>query len=192
MNAPRAVLRVVVPIALLVGPLVGRAEAAIDSAFSPEWQSIGRLITFALLIGVLIVFLRKPIAGFFADRTAGIQAQLAEATRERDEALARLAEVEARMRGLDQELDDFRRQAEAGAAAEAELITRRTEEEAARLRHNVRQEIEGLTRQAVAELRRVSADRATELAEELVRREIGPADEDRMFAGFLEQVGGRS
>lgn len=152
-------------------------------------MTLGRLFNLALVIGVLIFAARKPLANFFAARTESIRQQLAEAQAARQEAEAKLAEEEARMSGLDEELQALKATAENEAQEEYARILREAGRDADKIIERARREIEGMTRAAQMELKSHVADLSVRLAEETIRREISDEDKGRIFARFVTRLG---
>jgi F0F1-type ATP synthase membrane subunit b/b' len=101
-----------------------------------------------------------------------------------------LAEVNARLARLDEETFALREQAAAEAAAERERIARTTEEEARKVREQAQREIESAGKAARLELRRYAAEQSTELAEELLRRDLRRDDDERLMRDYIEELGG--
>lgn len=153
-------------------------------------MTIGRFFNLALVIGVLVWVARKPLAAFYANRSATIREQLAEAQKARSEAETKLAEVEARMSRLDDELRAMKEAAEREGRQEFERLTAAAERDAQKAIDRARQEIEGMTRAAEIELKTHAAELAVQLAEERIRQEIGPEDRRRLFARFVTKIGG--
>jgi F-type H+-transporting ATPase subunit b len=153
------------------------------------WLDIGRLFNLALVAGVLIWVTRKPLAAFFAGRTEAIREQLAEAQRAREDAEAKLAEIESRMSRLDDELREIRDSAEKEARREYEKLVAAAGQDAEKAVERTRQEIESMTLAARQELRRHAAELSVRLAEETIRKEITGADHERLLAGFVSRLG---
>ncbi len=154
------------------------------------WLTIGRFFNLALVVGVLVWVARKPLAAFYASRSATIREQLAEAQKARIEAETKLAEVESRMSRLDDELRAMKEAAEKEGQEEFERLAAAAERDAQKVIDRARQEIEGMTRAAEIELKTHAAELAVQLAEERIRQEIGPEDRRRLFARFVTKIGG--
>ncbi|HXH06399.1 MAG TPA: hypothetical protein VNI83_07380, partial [Vicinamibacterales bacterium] len=75
------------------------------------WATVARLVNFGVLVGVLVYFLRAPVARYFAGRREAIAGALAAAAADRQRADALLAEVEARRRALPGEIEALRARA---------------------------------------------------------------------------------
>jgi F-type H+-transporting ATPase subunit b len=132
----------------------------------------------------------KPVSEALKSRKEQIRAQLLRAQEERDAALAQLAAVEARLKGLEKEVSAIREKAEAEAKAESERIRLATEAEVAKLKESSRREIEMAGKSAAVELRRFAAQQSIRMAEEIIRRDIKPEDELRLMRLPEQSLGG--
>lgn len=176
---------------LLLAPEAALCSEGGGDRWGP-WLTIGRLFNLALVIGVLVWIARKPLANFYASRTATIREQLAEAQKARQEAEAKLAEVETRMSQLDTELRAMKEAAEKEGQEEYARLNAAAERDAQKVIERARQEIEGMTRAAEIELKAHAAELAVQLAEERIRQEISSEDRDRLFTRFVTKIGGNS
>jgi F-type H+-transporting ATPase subunit b len=152
---------------------------------------IGKIFNVALVIGVLVWIGRKPLAEFFKNRTQSIREQLEEAQQARRDAEARLAEMQHRMRNLDEELKEIRSASEREARAEYERLVAEAERDAEKIVARARQEIDGMTRAAHLELKAHAAELSVRLAEEKIREVITDEDRARLFGQFVRQLGGK-
>lgn len=154
-----------------------------------------KFVNLALFIAGAVILHRvfgRPISEGLRARRESIKAELIRAREERDNALKQLAEVEARLSGLDAEIVTIRQRSKSEAEAERERINQATELELAKLRESARREIEGAGKAAVTELRQFASRQSLQLAEELIRREIKPEDEERLIRLRVEGLGGRT
>ena len=131
----------------------------------------------------------RPVREAFRARGEGIKQEIAQAQRERDEALAKLAEIEARFGNLDAELATIKEKAAAEAAAEKQRLNAAAEEEIAKIREQSKREIESAGKAARHELRRFAAGESVRLAEEILKREIGPDDDARLTSQTVREFG---
>jgi F-type H+-transporting ATPase subunit b len=153
------------------------------------WLSLGRLLNLLLVVFVLIWIARKPLSNFFASRSESIREQLAEAQKARADAEAKLAEVQARMSHLDEELKEIAGKAEADAKDEYAKLLGQAEQDAEKIVERARQEIEGMTRTGQQELRRHAAELSVQMAEEKIQNEISDADHKRLLDRFVAKLG---
>lgn len=155
----------------------------------PGWEA-WKFLNLFLFFGVLFYFLRRPLSESLVARRESIRRELMRAQEERNAALAKLEEVEARLARLDSEVESVRAQAQREAAEERERIARATEEEVRKLRDQAQREIESAGKVARQELRRYAAEQSTRLAEELIRRDMRAEDDARLMKDYVEELGG--
>lgn len=138
---------------------------------------LARAINVGVFFAILYFLLRKPVRQFFADRFQQIRARLERAAREKEEAKTRLATIEARLSQLDSEVAQIRQTARQEAAAETARLKAQTDAEAEKIRDTARREIEAAKQTALVELRQFAATNAVTRAEQIIRRELTPADD---------------
>lgn len=131
----------------------------------------------------------RPLSEALRNRGEGIKRELQRARAEKEEALAKLAEVEARIKDLDSEVAAIREQAKLEGEAERERIKLTTEAEMTKLKQQAQREIESAAKAAVQDLRRFTASESVRLAEESIRRDIKVEDDARLIGNNLEQLG---
>ena len=176
---------------LLPGPAIERAIAMVpvpaeesgwDLLFSMDfWLAFWNVLTFLTLLGVLAAFAWKPIMAALDAREAGIQKNIDEARKQREEAEALLASHR-------EQLSDARVQAQAliaeGRAAAETLrksLEEKAREESRNMLENARREIERERKAAVDSVRRESVDVAIAVASKLLGERLD-ADRDRRLA----------
>ncbi|HSR49885.1 MAG TPA: hypothetical protein VLV83_03595 [Acidobacteriota bacterium] len=154
------------------------------------WATIGRWFNLALVVVPLVILLRKPLGNYFASRRGAIQKEIEEAKQARQDAETKLAEVEQRMKALDQEVEQIRQQAQEEAEAERERLLREAREDGERIVAAAEREIGNLKRQARVELKEYASELALKMAEERIRRTMTEKDEadlvDRFFVRLAE------
>jgi F-type H+-transporting ATPase subunit b len=152
------------------------------------WLTIGRFFNLALVVVVLILVARKPLAAFCSGRSQAIQEQLEEAQKAQAEAEARLAEAGERMSRIESELRELKEAADKEAQEEYRRLVAAAEKDADKIIERARQEIEGMTRAAQGELKAHAASLAIQMAEDRIRSGITPADRERLFGNFVTEL----
>ena len=152
------------------------------------WKFIN--LAFFVLVIVYILTKKANIGEAFRTRREAIKRELARAQQERDDAVAKLKEVEERLARLDSEVVAIKENSKIEAAEERERIARSTETEIAKLSEQAQREIENAGKIAKKELRRYTAEQSVQLAETLIRREMQPEDEARLITRNIEELGG--
>jgi F-type H+-transporting ATPase subunit b len=163
-------------------------EAAGHGPGIPWADLLKQAVNFAILVGALLYFLKKPISSFLADRAGQLRKSIEDASRTRDEAAARLSAIEKRMAMLDGEIAEMNRKMEAEAEEEAKRIRETAQAEVERLRVQARFAADQEVKKARKELRQEAADLATRAAEEIVKKTITPGDQERLARENVEKI----
>ena len=156
------------------------------------WLNIGRVFNLGVMVLVLYWVASKPLKEFYAGRTQSIREQLSEAQQAREEAEAKLAEIEARMGNLNDELLQMKLAAEKEARDEYQRLIAEAEHDADVVIERARAEIDGMMRTARKELKAYVAELSVGAAEEQIRAGITDEDRRRLFGRFVNQLGGKS
>ena len=162
------------------------AEAPHDESIL---RTVARLANFAILAGVLVYFLRAPIAAYLASRGTQIRQDLVNAAEMRETASAQLAEIASKLQTLPAELDALKAQGAQDVVAEQARITQAAAIERERLIEQTRREIATRLRLARRELTAHAAELAIQIAEQQIKRSITPADQLRLVDRFTSQLG---
>jgi F0F1-type ATP synthase membrane subunit b/b' len=174
--------------------LITSLFALADGEAAPWWNipsfEVWRWLNLLIFVGLFIYILRRPVSDAMRARREGIRRDLMRAQEERNAALAKLEEVEARLARLDAEVAGVRQQSEREATEERERIRQSTEAETRKLREQAQREIESAGKAARQELREFAAEQSVRLAEEMIRRDIKPEDDARLVSLRVEELGG--
>jgi len=165
-----------------------------EEVVGPWWDYPGfelwKFVNLFLFAALAVYFFKGKISTTFATRKETIQRELNAARKERDEARAQLAEVQARLQRLDSEVAAIQEHSKTEAQLERDRLIQETEEEVQKLRQQAQREIIGAGKVARQELRRFAAQQSVQMAEEMIRREIRPDDDTRLINRNVEQLGG--
>ncbi len=148
------------------------------------FSTVNIVIFLVLMSRTLVPALRRMAQ----ERHDRIVAELGEAAAVRAEAQALKEEWERRLAALDGTLAQMRTDAEADAKRERDRILAAAEATAARIRRDAQQAAESELRQLKAQLRGELTQQAIRLAENTVRAQWTPADQQRFVGEFLQQV----
>lgn len=158
----------------------------LSSNFWASPTGFAKLVNLVLFLTVLYLLLRKPVRAFFDQRLASVREALDRAAREKQAAMAKMAEIDARLNRLDSELAEIKAQSEREAAAERARMESDAKRDIEKIREMAGREIESAKQVAMADLREFAATKAVDLAEQMIRREMTPDDD----AKLVERVGG--
>jgi len=176
-------------------------EAEAGHAHHPEIKLFGHslgtmaqfsitVFNFAIFAGLLVFLLKGALAQAFKARTRELEDKLSQAEREKAEADRQIHELEARMAGLQQELEGIMAKAEVDAEAEKQRIIESASTEAAQILAQTATEIDAQARQAEAELRGLVAELVLAGATERLEQRVQGSVAARVMAQSIEQVGG--
>lgn len=153
------------------------------------WDQFYKFFNLALVLVVLFLLLRKPVANFFRERARKIDESLEAAEISRREAEAKLAEVEEQIAGLEQKMEEIRQTAQQEGEAEKARIIEAAEREAEKILASAERNIENRARAAKADLKAYAAGLAIEQARELLRERIDDDEERRLLERLLGDIG---
>lgn len=149
---------------------------------------IARFVNFAILAGTLVYLLRSPIAGYLADRSSQIRADLVNAAEMKRAAAAQIEEIDRKMKALPGELDALRKQGAQEIAAEEARIRAASGVERDRLLEQARRDIDMQVKVAERELVNHAADLAVGVATERIRKHITDDDQKRLVDRYVQQL----
>ena len=154
----------------------------------PNMDLVFRLMNFAVLAGVLVMVLRKPLKSGLKGRIDTIKAELAELEARREEAQREFATVEKRLKDAEGERDAILAEFRAQGDREREKILNNAQAMAERIKSQAQFTIEQETASAKAELRREIAEISANLAEDLLKQKITADDQTRLVDEYLAKV----
>lgn len=147
---------------------------------------------FAIMVGVLVYFLKPMLTTYLADRSSTIRKDLVEAAALKATATEQLAAIERKLQALPGELDALRKRGAEEIASEDQRIAAAAAADRDRLLAQARHEIDLQVRLAKREILEHAADLSVQLATERLKKEITPADQARLVDQYLAQVKDRT
>ena len=148
-----------------------------------------RCFNFALLVGLLVYFVRKPIRKGLRSRREEIEKTLTDAQAAQEAAEAKYREYSEKLEKATEEIEAI----SASIRREGELERDKILESAREMSAKIQQEADAKAANAVAgakaELREEAARLAVELAEELLKKEFSPKDQKRLVDEYMQKVG---
>ena len=151
------------------------------------------LLNFVVFAAIMYRLAAKPLKEFVRDRHLTIKKDLDEAAQLHREAEARLREYEAKIGGLDAEIETLLRQVRAEAETEKARIVAGAEAQAKLLQLDAQAQIAAEVERVRRELRAEAVSAAMAVAESLVKQRAGEADQVKLterFVADLESAGG--
>lgn len=158
-----------------------------------EWYNypgleLWKFANLAIFTGLGIYILRKPISQALQSRRGAIQQELITAQNERDQALARVAEADSMLSGLDDDVRKVQEQAREEARSERQRITVSTEREIEKLKQQAQRELETADKLARKGLREFLAERSVQMARESIRTQMRPEDDTALIRESIGEL----
>jgi len=176
---------IVIYFALLSCALAEEAEGAEHL----NWTDFAyRCVAFIILVGVLVKFLRKPIANFFNARREEIQGLLAELEVKTSEARSEQAKVQAKLSSLEQDTRKIVDELIAEGEAEKKKIIETAYREAEYIQQQSQIVIEQEIQTARDNLRNEVADLSVAAAEDIIQKKMRAGDQQRLVREFITKV----
>jgi F-type H+-transporting ATPase subunit b len=175
------------PVERAGGEAAHGAEAAHGSEH-PIRDLAAKLLNFGILVGVLVYFLKTPIAGYLSGRSAQIRQDLVAAAEMRRTATAQLEEIQKRLSKLPEELAALKSRGEEDVRNEKVRIADTARVERERLLDQTRREIAMRLRMARRELTEYAAELAVDVAHDRIQRTITPDDQLRLVDRYTAQL----
>jgi len=152
------------------------------------WDFTLRLMNFAIMLGLLVYLLKKPISGFFVSRRDNIQNTLAELEAKKLEAEKTCAEYQAKLATLDKEVGQILTEYIQEGETEKRKILEAAEKQAEYLKQQAQLTIQQEVKSARESLQEEIAELTVTAAEELLRKNIKAKDQDRLVKEFIAKV----
>jgi F-type H+-transporting ATPase subunit b len=149
---------------------------------------IGKTINFIVLFGGLAYFLFKPIRNFLQKRSEEIEQGLKDAEDAQKEAEMKLREAKARLATLEDEIEKLKKEAEIEGRKEKEKVIQLAQQEAERIKYFAKQEIEMLMRAGIQDLKQYTAELASALAEQRIKKKMSPEDQSFFIDKSIEKL----
>ena len=147
-----------------------------------------RALNFLVLAGFLYWLLAKKIKEFFAGRRDDIKIALEQAMAAKEEAEKKYKEYTAKLEKATEEIAGISEMIKAQGLAEKERILEDAKKAAVKMKEDTQARVEQELKKAGNLLRTEAVKLSVEMAEELLKRNITPADHDSMVKDYLDKV----
>lgn len=169
----------------MTDPATGTVKSEEEPASPPF---IFAILNFVLLLALLAWKGRPAVRKVAAERHDMIKTALDEATALREQAAARLAEYEGRLKAADAQIKELIEGMRADAKKEEGRILAAAEAQAAMMKRDAELRIAAEIELARAELTREVTAAAVAATEKLLREKVTAADQQQLVAGFLTGI----
>ena len=154
------------------------------------FELFAKSVNAVVFFGVLFWLVRKPIANALRSQRENLSLQLEDAESKEKEAAERLAQIEARMEGLKDEVEEILKKTDEAANREKERILEQAKREAEKIHRIAEREIEMRFRTAKDELRKYMTDMAVEKAESILLEKMETRDIENTMMQYLKELEG--
>lgn len=168
------------------------AEHGEEAAGGGWLPVVAKAFNFAVLVGVLVYFLKAPLLAYLDGRIKKVREDLVTAADTRETASRQLAEIDAKLKQLPAELEHLKARGAEDLAAERARIEAAAETDRQRLLEHTRREIDMRLQVARRELVEHAANLAVQVASSRIQQTITPGDQARLVDRYAEQLGGGS
>ncbi len=170
--------------------LVFPAMASEAAGHSAPWKDyLFKVINFAILIFLLIKFLRNPLREFLEKRHNEVKEELKRAKELSAAAEKTYQEAQRRLANMDEEIQTIREQMEREVEQEKAHLLKEAEKKAEAMKVQAEQELKEEMEQMKKKLREEISTQALALAEKLVRQNINEDDQKRLVDFYVRQIG---
>ncbi len=172
------------------GAEAGHGDAHGGSLSSEKlWDLFFRILNFAVLVFILVKFGAKPIAEGLSGRQKKIKDDIEDLESRRDEAEKTYKNFQAKLAGMEKEIDTIVDKAVAQAEIEKTKILEKAEQSAEDLKRQAEMTINNEIMVARRTLKNDIAEQAAAMAEELIRKNLTADDQVKIIEDYLDKVG---
>jgi F-type H+-transporting ATPase subunit b len=156
--------------------------------FNYPGLELWKFLNLAIFTAAAIYVLRRPISAALSARREAIRQEIIAAQAERERALARVAEANALLSRLDEDVHAVHEQAEQEAVSERRRLAAAAEREIEKLKQQAQRELETADKLARKELRRYLAQKSVEFARESIRSQMRPEDDANLIKESIGEL----
>jgi F-type H+-transporting ATPase subunit b len=155
----------------------------------PDWlKLVFQFVNFGILVFVILKFVRKPFGDYLKKRRDTVKSKIEEAERLLREAEQAKAAYEAKLAGLEAEVEAFKKSVMETAEAEKTRVLEEAGALAKHIREQAQLAYEQEMRGALEKIKAEVAERTIGMATERIREAFGPEDHSRMIDEFIQKV----
>lgn len=164
------------------------AEGGNESGGFPTKAIIFAVVNFLILLFILGYFLRKPLKDFFASRAVLIKKDIEDSQAVRDEAAQKYQEYEQRLKEIEEEMRSLIEELKKDGELERVSIVKETHDRVKNLKETSERVMSQEVQRAKEELKQEAVAWAAQLAEELVRKNLTPDDQQKIVKRYMDRM----
>jgi len=180
--------KIIFAFCILYFAFVSVAFGGVEYTFTwKDW--LWPIVNFAILLFIIVKFGRKPIREFLRKRTELIEKTLREAEEAKELAKKALAEVEERLKGLDDEINKILELSRKAGEREKESLIARGESLRNKIIAEAKANIEYELAEAKKAIKTEAALLALELAEKEIKERLTQKEQERLLEESIRRIG---
>ncbi|MBM9605114.1 F0F1 ATP synthase subunit B family protein [Desulfopila inferna] len=166
-------------------------EAHGGGSLAPDklWDLFFRILNFAVLVFILVKFGAKPIASGLAGRQQKIKDDIEDLEARKVEAEKTYRDFEAKLAGMEREIDTIVDKAIAQAEIEKAKIIEKAEQAAKDIKRQAEMSVQNEIMIGRRQLKNDIADQAAAMAEQLIVKNLTSEDQVKIIEDYLDKVG---
>lgn len=153
------------------------------------WTFIAQICNLFIQAYLIKRFLFKPVSEMLAKRKALADAEISDARKAKEEAVAMKTEYEQNMQDARNKANEILTTAQKTASAQSEEILKEANAQAVALKAKAESDIAQEKRKAVNEIKDEIGGIAVEIAGKVIEREISEKDHTKLIDEFIANVG---
>ena len=153
------------------------------------WTFVAQILNLFLQVYFIRKFLVKPVHEIIEKRKAMADAQIADATKAKEEAIAMKTAYEQDIAEAKDRANDIVISAQKNADAQSEEILKEANRQAVAIKAKAEKDIEQEKKKAVNDIKNEIGAMAMDIAGKVIEREINEADHQKLIDEYIENVG---
>jgi F-type H+-transporting ATPase subunit b len=145
-----------------------------------------KIVNFAILALILVVFLAKPLKKYLQQRRELIEKSIREAQEAKELARKALAEVEERLKLKDKEMEDIITSARSSGEREKERLIEEGERLKVKILKQAKTNIDYEVKRAKEAIKAEAVEAAMEIAEEKIKKRLTKDDQEKLLQESLK------
>jgi F-type H+-transporting ATPase subunit b len=152
------------------------------------WEFVEKIFNFAVLVAIIYLFAKKPVASLLKKRQESIKQAIEEAEKAKRDGGKASQEYEARLKRLDQEIERIRQTLIQEGERERERIIQEAQQMAEKIKRQAALSAQQELKMVKLRLQEEMAAMTVQLAEELLKKHLKPQDHERLVDDYIERV----
>ncbi len=172
----------------LMPAILRAAEEGGEHGGGIDMSLVWKAVNFAILAVVIGIVWKKVLKGLFEKRGEDIKKALEDARAAKEAADRKAEEYRGKLAALDKRVAELHKELEAEGAAEKNRTLAEAEKASAKIREQARLSADAELKKAMAEIREEVARIAVGMAEEILKKEIKPEDQEKLVKSYLDNL----